>query len=124
MPSLSKACVALLLFQLPFAVAARADKLEITSTPSGATIEIDGVAVGVTPYKTDSLGGYSRKTKTVFGAHLEHPLVVRISLAGYPTKELQMTNGPMNWVSLKGHNYGEYWLLKTNHLHVDLEPIS
>jgi S1-C subfamily serine protease len=30
----------------------------------------------------------------------------------------------MNWVSLKGHNHGEYWLLKLQHFHVDLDPIS
>jgi S1-C subfamily serine protease len=35
-----------------------------------------------------------------------------------------MTEGPMNWVSLKGHNHGEYWLLKMNHFHVELDPIS
>jgi hypothetical protein len=51
-------------------------------------------------------------------------MTLRISLAGYATKEIQMTEGPMNWVSLKGHNHGEYWLVKTNHFHVDLDPIS
>lgn len=35
-----------------------------------------------------------------------------------------MTEGPMNWVGLNGRNHGEYWLLKSNHFHVDLEPTS
>ena len=33
------------------AARARGDTLTITSTPSGATVEINGVDVGVTPYE-------------------------------------------------------------------------
>jgi S1-C subfamily serine protease len=51
-------------------------------------------------------------------------MVARISLAGYATKELQMTNGPMNWISVNGRNHGEYWLLKSDHFNVELRPIS
>jgi serine protease Do len=103
---------------------ARADTLKITSTPSGATVEINGVAVGTTPYEQEVPGGYFHKTKTALGRRLQNPMAVRISLAGYTTKEIQMTEGPMNWVSLKGHNHGEYWLLKLKHFHVELDPIS
>ncbi|HXN51926.1 MAG TPA: trypsin-like peptidase domain-containing protein [Candidatus Acidoferrum sp.] len=105
-------------------LAARADTLKITSTPSGATVEINGVAVGTTPYEEEVPGGYFHKTKTALGRRLQHSMIARISLAGYTTKEVQMTEGPMNWVSLKGHNHGEYWLLKMNHFHVDLDPLS
>jgi len=30
----------------------------------------------------------------------------------------------MNWISLNGRNRGEYWLLKSDRFHVDLQPIS
>ncbi len=30
----------------------------------------------------------------------------------------------MNWISLNGRNRGEYWLLKTDHFHVDLQAVS
>jgi Trypsin-like peptidase domain/PEGA domain len=103
---------------------ALADTLKITSNPPGATVEIDGVSVGVTPYEEEVPGGYFHKTKTVLGRRLEHPMVARISLAGYATKEIQMTDGPMNWVSLKGHSHGEYWLLKMKHFRVDLDPVG
>ena len=102
----------------------RADTLKITSTPSGASVEINGVSVGTTPYEEDVPGGYFHKTRTALGRRLQHPMIARISLPGYTTKEVQMTEGPMNWVSLKGHNHGEYWLLKVNRFHVDLDPIS
>src|SRR5712691_12876832 len=93
------------------AARARGDTLTITSTPSGATVEINGVDVGVTPYEEEVPGGYFHKTKTALGRRLEHSMTARISLAGYTSKEIQMTEGPMNWVSLKGHSHGEYWLL-------------
>jgi len=102
----------------------RADTLKITSTPSGATVEINGVTVGTTPYEQQVPGGYFHKTKTALGRRLQNPMAARISLAGYTTKEIQMTEGPMNWVSLKGHSHGEYWLLKLKNFHVELDPIS
>ena len=102
----------------------RADTLKITSSPSGASVEINGVSVGTTPYQEDVPGGYFHKTRTALGRRLQHPMIARIGLSGYTTKEIQMTEGPMNWVSLKGHNHGEYWLLKVNRFHVDLDPIS
>src|SRR5712664_4259856 len=115
-------CAALLLFAWP--ARAFADKLQFTSNPSGATVELDGVAIGTTPCEKDFPGGYFHKTKTSFGARLEHPLVARISLTGYATKELTLTEGPLNWLSLNGRSHGEYWLFKTDHFHVDLQPIS
>ena len=117
-----RSCTLLLL--CVFGSVARADKLTITSTPAGATVEIDGVAVGVTPFEKDFPGGYFRKTHTALGARLEHAMVARISLDGYATKELPLSQGPMEWVGLNGRHHGEYWLLKTNAFHVDLEPIS
>ena len=101
-----------------------ADKLQITSTPPGATVELDGVAAGVTPFERDFPGGYFRKTRTSMGSRLEHPVVARISLIGYASKEVKLTEGPMNWISLNGRNRGEYWLFKSDHFHVDLQPIS
>jgi Trypsin-like peptidase domain/PEGA domain len=117
--------VALILSALLIAaVPAAAEKLHITSNPPGATVSIDGVAEGVTPFDKDFPGGYFHRTHTSLGSRLGHAMVVRISLVGYATKEMTMTEGPMNWVGLNGHNHGEYFLLKTDHFHVDLDPIA
>jgi hypothetical protein len=102
----------------------RAETLTITSNPSGAAVEINGVNVGVTPYEEEVPGGYFHRTMTSLGRRLEHAMIARVSLTGYTSKEIQMTEGPMNWVGLKGHNHGEYWLLKTKHFHVDLDPVT
>ena len=115
-------CSALILLTLP--MRAFAEKLRITSNPTGATVEIDGVNVGTTPFEKDYPGGYFHKTRTSFGARLEHPMVARISLAGYTMKELTLTEGPLNWVSLNGRSHGDYWLLKSDHFHAELQPIS
>jgi S1-C subfamily serine protease len=112
------------LLLLVCSLSARAEKLQITSNPSGATVELDGVTVGTTPFEKEFPGGYFHRTRTWLGSRLEHPMVARISLAGYTTKEITLTQGPMNWVSLNGRNHGEYWLLKSDHFHVELQAIS
>ena len=103
---------------------ALADKLTITSNPPGAMVQLDGVAAGTTPFEKDFPGGYFHKTHTAFGKHLENSMVVRISLPGYVTKEVKLTYGPMDWHSLNGRNRFEYWLFKSSHFHVDLQPIT
>lgn len=115
-------CAALILLVCP--LRASAEKLQITSAPPGATVELDGVTAGTTPFEKDFPGGYFHKTKTSMGARLERAMVARISLAGYATKELTLTEGPMNWISLNGRNRGEYWLFKSDHFHVDLKLVS
>ena len=112
------------LFLLACPASIFAEKLQITSNPPGATVELDGVVVGVTPFEKEFPGGYFRKTRTSMGSRLEHPIVAHISLTGYASKELKLTEGPMNWISLNGRNRSEYWLFKSDHFHVDLQPIS
>jgi serine protease Do len=101
-----------------------AEKLRIASTPPGATVELDGVVVGRTPLEKDFPGSYFHRPKTYLSARLEHPLVARISLAGYATKEITLTEGPSNWISLNGHNRGEYWLFKAGQFNVELKPLA
>src|ERR1700722_2335427 len=92
--------VSIMLFLL--APRAFADTLTITSAPPGATVEIDGVVVGKTPYKINYPGGYFHKTHTVFSKKLEHAMTVRVSMSGYTSSEASLTDGPFEWVSLNG----------------------
>jgi len=109
---------------LAFTPRTNAETLTITSTPSGATVEIDGVVVGTTPYQVKYPGGYFHKTKTVLGERLEHALSLRVYKDGYAAQEVQLTEGPFKWVNLKGKNYGHYWLLKTSKFAASLQPLS
>jgi len=104
--------------------AAAADNLRITSEPSGATVEIDGVVVGKTPYEVKLPGGYFHGTRTVYGKRLGTPMHARISLAGYVTQELELTRGPIPWVNTYGVYYGDYYLLKTDHFHFEFEKTA
>src|SRR5277367_5919393 len=115
---------ALIAIVLVIAPPAVAEKLQITSNPPGATVSLDGVAEGVTPFEKDYPGGFFHRTHTSFASRLEHAMVARVSLAGYASKEFTLTEGPMNWVGLNGRNHGEYFLLKTDHFHVNLDPVA
>jgi hypothetical protein len=92
--------IALIWFAV-FTCAAYAEKLRITSTPPGAKVEINGVAIGATPFEKDYPGGYFHKTKTAVGSRLGHPLVARLSFDGYSIKDIVLTEGPAEWISLK-----------------------
>jgi hypothetical protein len=100
-----------------------ADNLAITSSPPGASVEIDGLVAGTTPYKTDFPGGYFHKTHTTFGTRLEHAMTLRVSMSGYLTQQITITNGPFEWDAINGRRHGSYFLLKANHFEIKLEPI-
>jgi len=103
---------------------ARADELTITSSPPGATVEIDGSMAGTTPFHVKYPGGYFHKPHSVFAERLEHSIKVRISMKGYAVKETALTSGPFDWVSLNGHHHGKYWLLTSDHFDIQLEPLA
>lgn len=103
---------------------AHADALTITTDPPGATVEIDGLVSATTPSHTDLPGGYFHKTHTAFTARLEHPIVVRLSKQGYLSQQVTLTEGPFEWVAITGRRRGNYFLLKSDHFHFTLRPIS
>jgi S1-C subfamily serine protease len=109
---------------LLLAVPAAAEKLHITSNPPGATVTLDGLAAGVTPFEKDYPSSYFHRPPTALNSRLQHAIVVRVSLTGFATKEMTITEGPMNWVGLNGRNHGEYFLFKTASFHLNLDPIA
>jgi S1-C subfamily serine protease len=116
--------LSLLLFSLCLSSSAvLAEQLRIESTPSGATVEIDGKVVGTTPYVSKKLpGGFFHKTATVFGARLERPIRGRLSLAGYISQDIELTVGPMKWIALNGTYHGDYYLIKDKVISLTLMP--
>ena len=102
----------------------RPETLNITSSPTGATVEIDGVVVGTTPFRVNDPGGYFHKTKTVIGTRLEHAMVARSYKDGYTVQEVTLTDGPFEWTALNGRNHGRYWLRKTSQIQATLRAPS
>ena len=102
----------------------RADTLVIASNPPGATVEIDGVAVGKTPLTKDYPGGYFHRPRTILNPRLERPLVARLTLPGYATREIPLTEGPLEWkTTLRGTKRFDFWLFKARRFDTQLESI-
>jgi PEGA domain len=107
-----------------FAPRSLAEHLTITSVPAGATIEIDGAAIGVTPYTIDYPSSYFHKPHTVFSSRLEHALILKIHKEGYTSQQITLTDGPLQWISVTGRRHGSYFLLKGGHFTFQLEQVS
>lgn len=101
-----------------------AEKLTITSAPPGATLEIDGAVVGITPYQIAYPGGYFHKTHTVFGTRLEHAMLLHVYKDGYAPQKVALTSGPFEWVAITGRHHGKYFLLKSDRFDITLEPAA
>ena len=105
-------CTFLILASLP-PISLAKDHLRIDSQPPGATVEIDGIVVGKTPYSMVVPGGYIHGTRSVFGQVLRQQMHVRLRLDGYLPLDSDLARGPMPWIALNGVYHGDYWLLKT-----------
>ncbi len=114
----------LLLASFLLAAATRAESLTITTSPPGATVEINGAVAGTTPYHVEYPGSYFHKPHTAFSARLEHAFTVRISKEGYLAQQVTLSNGPFEWVAVTGRHRGNYFLLKADHFEIKLEAIS
>jgi hypothetical protein len=101
-----------------------AEHLTITSVPAGATIEIDGAAIGLTPYTIDYPSSYFHKPHTVFSSRLEHALILKVHKEGYTSQQITLTDGPLQWISVTGRRHGNYFLLKGDHFLFQLEQLS
>lgn len=102
----------------------RAESFKVTSTPTGAAVEIDGAVVGTTPFEADYPGGYFHKTHTVFSARLEHRMVLKVSKDGYVLQQITLTDGPFDWIGVTGKHHGKYFLLRSDHYELKLEAVA
>jgi hypothetical protein len=117
-------CASFALLLLLAAPRTLAKNLIITSSPPGARVIINGLFAGTTPYTSDFPGGYFHKPHTVFGSRLDHAIVLTIKKDGYLPEKLTITKGPFAWVSFNGRHHGNYFLLKSAHFNVHLEPLA
>jgi S1-C subfamily serine protease len=115
-------CASILLATVPICYAK--DRVSINTEPPGATVEIDGIVVGKTPYQFEVPGGYLHGAKSVFGKLLRQQMHVRISLDGYLPVDGDLAKGPMPWIALNGTYHGDYWLLKTANFNYSLQKAA
>jgi hypothetical protein len=102
----------------------RAESLKTTSNPPGAMVELDGLPAGTAPFEKESPGGCFHRTRTAFGQRLEHAMFARVSLSGYATREIALTEGSMDWIDLHGRHHGQHWLFTSHRFHAALESMA
>ena len=103
---------------------AQAESLKITSVPAGANVELNGTFVGQTPLSLDYPGDYFHKPHTAFSERLGHAMVIRVYKAGFVTKSMTLSDGPMPWVGLGGKQHGTYFVLRAKHFEFALDSTS
>jgi S1-C subfamily serine protease len=114
------ACVLIFLLA-PLASYAKKQYLTITSEPSGASVEINGIVVGKTPYQIEIPSTYLKGSRWVTSKFLREQMHLRLTMAGYLPKEIDLANGPMRLTNLNGVYLGDYWILKTDTFNFVLE---
>lgn len=125
-PTVRLAIFLLALFVLSIPLCYGKDYLTITSDPSGATVEINGMAVGKTPYKIEVPKQYLHGSGSVFGLKhlLRQQMHLRILLDGYLPKEQDLAGGPFKWIALNGTYHGDYFLLRATTFNFTLEKAA
>ena len=66
------------------------------SQPSGASVEINGIEVGKTPYSVEIPSSYVHGGKTVFTKFLREQMHLRLTLDGYLPKDVDLANRPIS----------------------------
>jgi S1-C subfamily serine protease len=100
-----------------------AGTMNITSTPPGAKVEINGVAVGATPYHQNLPGSYFRAPHSVFSGRLQHAMTLRLSKDGYSPQEIELADGPFHFSTLNGKHHSDYYLIKSDHFEIALQAL-
>ncbi len=108
---------------LAYVAPARAGTLNIVSTPPGATVEINGVALGKTPYQQELPDAYFHTPHSVFSGRLEHAMTLRLSKDGYSPQEIELADGPFHFSTLNGKHHRDYYLMKSEHFEVTLQSL-
>ena len=120
----NRACV--LTFAMGSVLCLAADKgsVEINSVPPGAQIEINGVYLADTPF-TWKIGRWAlHQPKYIFSKYLNESITMRISKAGFVTKEILITRGPLTWSSLNGQNHFTYYVIYPTPFNFILDTIG
>ncbi|HEV7508973.1 MAG TPA: SHOCT domain-containing protein [Thermoanaerobaculia bacterium] len=86
--------------------------MTVDTVPSSAHVEFGGSEIGVTPLRMNLPTAFFQPPMTIWARHLSAPLKLRLTLAGYVTKTVELGEGPNSWVSLNGANHFDYYLLK------------
>lgn len=112
-------------FVFMISAGARAEKMfSITSDPSDARVEINGQAVGSTPFEKKFKDFLFNGPKYLWSDWLNTPLQVTVSKDGYVTQTVVITNGPYRWVNLNNTAEKIYYVIARQSFHIKLQKIG
>ena len=112
-------------FVLLISTSARAEKMfSITSDPSDARVEINGQAVGSTPFQKKVKDFLFNGPKYLWSEWLNTPLQVTVSKDGYVAQTIVITNGPYRWVNFNYTAEKIYYVITRQSFHVKLQKIG
>lgn len=101
---------------------AKKKPFRVTSDPLGATVELDGRVIGITPLEIEvedfMVDGHGR---WVFSKYLNVPITMTVSKEGYFSKSGLITRGPLHWVNGNGSAVHYYYVLTNSTWNVKLE---
>jgi hypothetical protein len=86
-------------------------QVSFETIPPGAEVEVNGSIVCTTPCAINVPSYYFGAKRTAFARHGETPITVRLTRAGYLTKTIEITTGPIHWHNLNGVNVYDYYLV-------------
>lgn len=101
-----------LLGLVPEAAQAEERAVLFDSWPRGATVEIAGKPVGVTPLVRRFDEGFFKKPGTVWNRYLANPPAFALRLEGHALVEGSLGDGPFTWVSINGANRFDYYVMR------------
>jgi len=97
----------------------------VTSEPSGASVYLGSELLGKTPIRLPIKVKYFYNGPSfLFSKYFSSPVTMTVSLDGYVTKTLQITNGPFVWTSLDGKNHLYYYTVAQPEYLVHLSKVG
>jgi hypothetical protein len=122
---LALALIILPLWPVPASVASPGAKnsnrpLTITSTPSGARVEFNGVYVGVTPLQLSYDKSYFEGKRYLWSKYLGEEVTMVTSAKGCDPDSRVITRGPLTWDNGMGDVF-HYYVFESNRFDVQLQ---
>lgn len=112
-------------FVCAVSTSARAEKqFTIISDPSDARVEINGQAVGTTPFTKKVKDFLFNGPKYLWSEWLNTPLQVTVSKDGYVAQTIVITRGPYRWVNLNNTAEKIFYVITQQTFHVQLQKIG
>lgn len=101
------------------------DTITVTTTPPGATVEMNRKTIGVTPL-TIQIGEYAFNAhkSSLVSKRLAQPVNLHVSLPGFNSQDMTITGQPLEWHSFNGKGHFTYYIIERQDFNFKLDKAS